>query len=151
MSEFDEKNVSMPQRHRRTERKKEAMMSVSPAGEDNYDAQRRAFHETAGNKKPEQDSQSESAKPVLGGRAERNRRQTKEPNEAIPAAEVPARVKSSRREDVTPEIIGTRGYQPDKNAAGKTEPRQQKPEAGKKHPALRLPAPGRLTNKGRVL
>ena len=122
----------MPQRHRRTERKKEAMMSVSPAGEDNYDAQRRAFHETAGNKKPEQDSQSESAKPVLGGRAERNRRQTKEPNEAIPAAEVPARVKSSRREDVTPEIIGTRGYQPDKNAAGKTEPRQQKPEAGKK-------------------
>ena len=61
----------MPQRHRRTERKKEAMMSVSPAGEDNYDAQRRAFHETAGNKKPEQDSQSESAKPVLGGRAEK--------------------------------------------------------------------------------
>ena len=98
------------------------MQALQETGGEEYEAQRRAFHETAVNEKQSDDSQGRA---VLGGRAERNRRQAKEKADTTQAADVSAKSRTSRKDDVPPEVIGTRGYQPGKAGTAKPAPRQK--------------------------
>ena len=90
-------------------------MSFPEINEEEYAAQRRAFHELPSDVSEKKETEPENENAVPGGRASRNRRQNREQtSDPSVAADTPVKSDSSRKAEGPTEVFGTRGYQPEK-------------------------------------